>query len=57
MIYTITLTADQLRILDEAMQNMPFKLASPLIAHVNSELQKPVNQIPPTGGIDAPKGT
>lgn len=36
----IDFTFEQLSILDKAIQQMPYHIAAPLIAHINSEIQK-----------------
>lgn len=37
---TISFTQDQLRILNAALVELPFKLAAPLIQHINDEIQR-----------------
>jgi hypothetical protein len=39
MIYTIHFTQEQLGIIDQALQQLPYKLAAPMIDHVNKEIQ------------------
>jgi hypothetical protein len=36
----ITFTQDQLAIIDKALQQLPYHLAAPLFAHINSEIGK-----------------
>jgi hypothetical protein len=36
----IDFTLEQLGILDKAIQQLPFYVAAPLIAHINAEIQK-----------------
>jgi hypothetical protein len=36
----IEFTSDQLATLDKAIQQLPYFVAAPLIAHINRELQK-----------------
>ncbi len=38
--FTINFTEAQLQVLTAAIVEMPFKLASPLVSHINSEIQK-----------------
>jgi len=40
---TLVLSLEQLRVIDEAVQQLPFKVAAPLIQHINQELLKPIN--------------
>jgi len=35
----INLTPQQLSVLDKAIQQMPYHVAAPLIAHINKEIQ------------------
>lgn len=34
----ISFTQDQLRVLDSALCELPYKIAAPLIAHINKEI-------------------
>jgi len=36
----IDFTLDQLAVLDKAIQQLPFYVAAPLIAHINKEIEK-----------------
>ncbi len=37
---TIEFSQAQLSVLNDALGNMPFKVAAPLVQHINSEIQK-----------------
>jgi len=37
---TLTFDKQQLAILDAAVKELPYRLAAPLIAHINAEIQK-----------------
>lgn len=39
--YTLEFSAEDLRILDAALGELPFRLASPVIAKINSQLNVP----------------
>jgi hypothetical protein len=36
----VEFSAEQLSVLNDALGNMPFKVAAPLIQHINREIQK-----------------
>lgn len=38
MTYTLTLTAEQLTIIDRALQEMPLRLAYPVVAEINRQI-------------------
>jgi hypothetical protein len=40
----IEFSNEQLQILNDAIQEMPFKVAAPLIAHINKEIQARFNE-------------
>ena len=48
MLYTITFTPEQMRVLNDALIELPFKRAQPLITHINEEIQKNL-ETRPTG--------
>jgi hypothetical protein len=35
---TLTFTLEQLRVIDQAIQNMPYHLAAPIISSINAQL-------------------
>lgn len=37
---TLTFTAEQLTIIDQALQQMPYGVVAPLIANINAQIQK-----------------
>ena len=37
---TLTFTMDQMAVLNEALLDLPFRKAAPLIQHINSEIQR-----------------
>lgn len=37
---TIEFSQEQLSVLNDALGNMPFKVAAPLVQHINREIQK-----------------
>jgi hypothetical protein len=38
--FTITFTPQQLQVLNAALGEMPFRVAAPLIQHINAEIQR-----------------
>lgn len=38
--FTITFTTQQLQVLNAALGEMPFRVAAPLIQHINTEIQR-----------------
>lgn len=37
--YTLTLTVEQLAVLDKALQEMPLRLAYPVVAEINRQIE------------------
>lgn len=37
--FTFTFTAEQLRVIDQALQEIPFKFAAPLVAEINKQIE------------------
>lgn len=37
--YTITLSEQQLAVIDQALQSAPFKMAAPLFEHINQQIK------------------
>jgi hypothetical protein len=37
--YTLTFTGEQLRVIDQALQEIPFRFAAPLIAEINKQIE------------------
>lgn len=48
--YEITFTDQQLAVLNDALVQMPYRLAAPLIAHINEQIQKQREQAPSDKG-------
>jgi hypothetical protein len=50
---TITFTQDQLKVLNDALIELPFRIAAPLIQYINTQIQKQFDSRieGPTGAI------
>jgi hypothetical protein len=44
--FTFTFTPQQLQVLNAALGEMPFRVAAPLIQHINEEIQRQHNPVP-----------
>jgi hypothetical protein len=51
---TLTLTQEQLQVLNAALLEVPYRLAAPLISSINSQIQQQFNQ---REDDDAPTGS
>lgn len=37
--FTLTFTAEQLRVIDQALQEIPFKFAAPIVNEINKQIE------------------
>jgi hypothetical protein len=51
---TLTFTQDQLKVLNDGLVELPFRMAAPLIQHINSQIQR---QFDGREDDDAPTGS
>jgi hypothetical protein len=51
MTTTLTLTVEQLRVLNTALIQLPYHAAAPLIADINAQIAKQQPQQPQTDGL------
>lgn len=48
---TLTFTQEQMQVLNEALSNLPFKFAAPLINDINKQIQEQQNVVKETADV------
>lgn len=46
---TLTFTQEQMQVLNEALSNLPFKFAAPLVNDINKQIQEQQNMVKEVG--------
>lgn len=52
MTISLSLSVEQMKVLDAALQELPFKVAAPLIAEINRQIAPQLSQTPDESSSD-----